>query len=107
MAPTTSIEDSNSFYTDVQKVSIISKEKKMKIGKNKKTKGNDPFLLNHFTYLLTYLFVFTLAEEKILKYRQPLAHNRTNDQLGSSVKTLLDIMHEKEKNITSITTVRV
>lgn len=52
MAPTTSIEDSNSFYTDVQKVSIISKEKKIKIGKNKKTKGNDPFLLDHFTYLL-------------------------------------------------------
>lgn len=103
MAPATSIEDSNSFYTDVQKVSIISKEKKIKIGKNKKTKGNDPFLLNHFTYL----FVFTLAEEKILKYRQPLAHNRTNDKLGSSVKTLLDIMHEKEKDITSITTVRV
>lgn len=39
MAPTTSIEDSNSFYTSVQKGSIISKDKKIKVGKNKKTKG--------------------------------------------------------------------
>ncbi len=39
MVPTTSIEDSNSFYTNMQKGSTISKDKKIKTGKNKKTKG--------------------------------------------------------------------
>ena len=106
MAPTTSIEDGNSFYTDLQKGSIISKEKKIKIGKNKETKGDDHSLTYSFTYWLTHL-QFSCPEERVLKYRQPLAHNRTNDQLESKVKKLLDVVHQKEKMITSITTVRV